>query len=299
MNIGSIIITLRKLAAIFIAVLTLFLTAGDKSLGDSYDPDTFTQICAQEKADGNVRVMSFNVRSGDVKGVPMPARIPNVIYAIETVKPDSVGLQEATPFWTAALDLMLDGYARVGGGLGKYSVIYYNTLEYTLVDSGDFYLSETPCIMSKGWDAEYYRNCCWARLKNKVTGEEYIHINSHYDNIGKEAIVMEANMVTEMMKNDFKGMPFVFTADLNASRNSQVYEIMTEQMKDSSLEADDIEAYATYHAGEPAFVERRIIDFVLYNDCFEATAYRTVTEGYNNRFVSDHFPIYADLKFVD
>ena len=40
---------------------------------------------------------------------------------------------------------------------------------------------------------------------------------------------------------------------------------------------------------------KRIV--VLCSDDFSVEAYRTVTKGFSGRFTSDHFPIYADLKF--
>ena len=40
-----------------------------------------------------------------------------------------------------------------------------------------------------------------------------------------------------------------------------------------------------------------ISDYVLYNEKFEAKTFRVVTTGIDGRFVSDHFLIYADLKF--
>ena len=39
-----------------------------------------------------------------------------------------------------------------------------------------------------------------------------------------------------------------------------------------------------------------IIDYVLYAGAWEPVHYRTVTVGIDGRFVSDHFPIYADMK---
>ena len=39
------------------------------------------------------------------------------------------------------------------------------------------------------------------------------------------------------------------------------------------------------------------IDCILTKPGVETAVYRTVTVGVNGRFVSDHFPIYADVRF--
>lgn len=42
-----------------------------------------------------------------------------------------------------------------------------------------------------------------------------------------------------------------------------------------------------------------VIDFILCSPGFHVSEYRTVTESINGRFVSDHFPIYADITFPE
>ena len=54
--------------------------------------------------------------------------------------------------------------------------------------------------------------------------------------------------------------------------------------------------YCTYHDTKPQLHQDDIIDYVMVNDGFEALAYKVVTEGIDGRFVSDHYPIYADIK---
>ena len=39
-----------------------------------------------------------------------------------------------------------------------------------------------------------------------------------------------------------------------------------------------------------------VIDYILCSDDFHPTVFKTVTAGIDGRFVSDHFPIYADLE---
>lgn len=93
-------------------------------------------------------------------------------------------------------------------------------------------------------------------------------------------------------------MPVVFTADLNTTDKGEAYVTMTQNLTDTRLAAKDCVAYGTFHGGhDPSLKADYYIDFVLCSDAFDVATYRTVTKGFINRFTSDHFPIYADLKF--
>ena len=54
--------------------------------------------------------------------------------------------------------------------------------------------------------------------------------------------------------------------------------------------------YLTYHDTKPTQHDGDVIDYVMINDKFSADTYRVVTAGIDGKYVSDHFPIYADLK---
>jgi endonuclease/exonuclease/phosphatase family metal-dependent hydrolase len=54
--------------------------------------------------------------------------------------------------------------------------------------------------------------------------------------------------------------------------------------------------YLTYHDTKPSKHKDDVIDYVMINDNFKALSYKVVTAGIDNRYVSDHFPVYADLE---
>ena len=268
---------------------------------DTFAPGTFPIIEVACQPVCSVRIASFNVRCADVNGVPDKARKTIVQKQIADLAADSIGLQEVTLMWKKTLEKM-PGYALVGEGrdgesYGESSPILYNKLRYTCTQSGTFWLSETPDVVSFGWDAACRRVCTYVVLKNRWTGETYAHVNSHFDHKGKQAVVQEAQMVSDFIRDNFGGMPVVFTADLNAQPDSEPYRIMTESLYDARLCADDVQTYGTFHAVKPETHAQYYIDYVLCSAQVHPLAYRTVTAGECGRFVSDHFPIYADLRF--
>ena len=105
-------------------------------------------------------------------------------------------------------------------------------------------------------------------------------------------------IVNRFIQEHFADVPVVFTADLNTTEKGEAYATMTQNLSDARLTAEDSVAYGTFHGGhDPNEKADYFIDFVLCSDDFTAKSYRTVTKGFNNRFTSDHFPVYADLKF--
>ena len=290
---------------IFLSVILCFaaLTAQVKGEipADTYTPDTFPIIRQSLKTPCSVRVVSFNIRCADVNGVQPKERADIVLKTICDLAPDSAGLQEVTGEWVKYLKKIpgcgMVGEGRDGGGHGEGCYILYNELKWKCLDSGTFWLSETPDEPSFGWDAACRRVCTWIVLQNRLTGKTYAHVNSHFDHQGKVAVKEEAKMVNAFIDEHFCDMPVVFTADLNAKPDSEPYRIMTESLADARLNAAEKQEYGTFHGTHPETMAEYYIDYVLTRPGIEVPVYRTVTAGVNGRFVSDHFPIYADVRF--
>ncbi len=255
------------------------------------------------KEESAIRIMSFNIRCASVGTATWIQRIPLVTKTILVGHPDSVGVQEATPGWMDALKQNLgDEYDYVGVGRdngkdsGEYSAVFYLKNKYSVVESGTFWLSETPDTPSMGWDAVFNRVCTWVVLENKTTGEKYVHINSHFDHIGVKARENSVKMILAKA-SEYPDLPVVFTADMNVNQGSDNYvQVTSGCLRDAKFAAADTMDYLTYHDTKPALHKGNVIDYILINNHFDALSYKVVTEGINDQYVSDHFPIYADLK---
>ncbi len=257
-----------------------------------------------EKPEKAIRVMSFNIRCTNVGLRGQKARTNDVVATILNGMPDSLGVQEATPQWMETLNTELgDKYAYVGegrngGNKGEYSAIFYLKDKYSVVDSGTFWLSETPDEISKGWDAAFNRICTWVVLENKDTGKKYIHMNSHFDHKGEDARSNSLKMIIEKSE-EYEDIPAVFTADMNVKEGSFNYKEIAEAsiFKDTKYTAKNVQEYITYHDRFPEEHAGWVIDYCFANEGFKAINYGVVTESPSEYFVSDHFPVYADLEF--
>ncbi len=297
---------IQKLIALLLSITAFFSAAAGEKLGDSMAGHDYPAIAPTEKADEDVRVMSFNIRNTDVNGVPAPMRRDLVVREILAIRPDSFGVQEATVTWMASLRSLLPEYASVGvardngltlAGIGEYGAVFYLREKYELLDHGDFWLSDTPDKPSYGPGAAYRRICTWAVLKNKETSAIYAHVNTHLDNTSAEAREAGARQITEFIGSRFSSaVPVVFTADMNTGEGSVPYRIMTGTLLDARYAAADSEGTDTYHNCTPEDKPVVILDYVMCSKNIAVNVFRVVTDGVDGRFVSDHFPIYADLR---
>ncbi len=254
-----------------------------------------------EKSDDTIRVMSFNIRYGDLGNLSAEDRYDDIENAIEKGRPDSIGLQEATPEWMAYLSENLEDYSYVGVGrddginTGEYAAIFYLKDKYTAIDSGTFWLSDTPDTPSIGWGADCYRICTWVILENNETKNTYVHMNAHFDFANDDVRYNSCRLINEKAK-EFNNLPVVYTADMNFSENSSYYKSLLDEgiFFDTKYVAEDTMDYLTYHDRMPLTHKDSVIDFIMINNKFDAEVYRviTATEGH---YISDHFPLYADI----
>ena len=301
------ILIMKRIIVFALAIFAFFTNTTGKGNTDYCGDYDFPRIAAEKQAPCTLRIMSFNIRAGGVNGNTTYDRMTIGLSQIFEIMPDSFGLQEATNVWMVGLDERLTMYDWVGvntvaggdllkGGTGN--PIFYLKSKFRLLDSGYFWLSDTPDVPSIGPDASMERICTWVKLRNRLTGDVYVHVNSHFDHVSEEARVQAGIIVNRFIEENFSDVPVVFTADMNTTDKGEAYATMTQNLTDTRLAAKDCVSYGTFHGGhDPNKKADYYIDFVLCSDDFDVAAYRTVTKGFNNRFTSDHFPIYADLKF--
>lgn len=248
------------------------------------------------EGDGVTRIMSFNVRNGEYD------RGKNVPQCIADYLPDSVGLQECEGTWYLTLDTYLkEKYDIVGVGrltgikcIGEATAIMYRKDKYKLIDSGTFWLSETPEKVSIGWDARHHRTCTWAILENKNTGEQYAHINTHLDHKGELARIKGLDLVLE--KAGSFDMPVVVTGDFNFEKTDPLYtQLVSGNLRDTQDIAEKTMNGKTFHAYEGG-EDGVPIDFICVNEKITSVKeYRIVRDIYGETYVSDHYPILADM----
>ncbi|MBO5936362.1 MAG: endonuclease/exonuclease/phosphatase family protein [Clostridia bacterium] len=270
----------------------------------------FDEIIMQnvpEKSDEATRVMSFNVRCANDGEQTITNRSKVAVEVIRQYAPDSFGVQECTPRWKRIFAFNLNEYACVGaardyyGPFTEYSSIYYLKDKYNLIDSGTFWLSETPeKRWTKSFDSSCYRIASWALLEDKETGSRYTHINTHLDHVLETTRESQMKVLIDCVNKVANGSPIIMTGDFNAYEDSQVYAVAQESFNDTKKVAensDDGRTFTSYgNKAEESHKGPGAIDFIFTSKELKVDTYKIIRDTVQGIYPSDHYPIVADIR---
>ena len=257
--------------------------------------------------DRPLRVGSYNIRMNTpVDGNNMwnyrKERVKNLILFHGY---DIVGVQEALPLQMNDLRQMPEfasvGIGRDGEAGGEFSAIFYRTDRIQVLDSGTFWLSQTPEVMSKGWDAQLHRICTWAKMKDRKTKKIFYFFNTHLDHIGPIARRESAALLLERIKRTAgTKYPVFCTGDFNSQPDAEPIRIM----RSGLLDAKTVSEMPPYSPGwsytgfdvriPERLMQRREIDYVFVNNRVRILKYGVLTDSDGRFFPSDHFPVLVE-----
>jgi len=251
--------------------------------------------------------MTYNIRydnpgDGENNWHKRKVRLLNEVQFLE---PDFLGTQEALLHQLQYLDSGLVDYEFVGVGrddgkeAGEFSALFYNEARYELLNSGTFWLSNTPNEPSKGWDAAIKRVCSYGQFRRKGTGRVVWVFNTHFDHRGEEARKESAKLIIEKINGWTKAEDkVVLMGDLNLRPETEPIQYLSRQMKDArhcvscvvsgSEETWNGFAYDAANAGNR-------IDYIFTSN-LEVSRYAVFSQLINGRFNSDHFPVYIEFS---
>lgn len=266
--------------------------------------------CGGEPA-ADLHVMTFNMRYDNPEDGEHNWRFrkERAAEAIVSRGIDLLGTQEVLANQFADLRELLPGYEAVGVGRedgaaqGEFNAVFWRADRFTLLDSGTFWLSETPETPgSKGWDGACERIATWAVLREKG-GRELFFIDTHLDHVGRVARSEGVKLLFDRIATLGAGRPVVLTGDFNSDPDSPV---IAHVLSDGSLRhARDIAAECRGAAwsfadfGQIPEERRPLIDYIFVSRDFEVPAYEILPDTFNGGYVSDHAPVTAVLKFAD
>ena len=249
----------------------------------------------------DVTVVSYNVRyfnhNADHGKCHWYVRAKYVLCEIEKLAPDVLCLQEVHPPQFAFLKKHLAGYEPVIGyreNRGVHSEacpIFYNAARFTLLDSGTFWLSDTPDVQSKYEDSWHYRIATFVKLRDK-DGTVVTVFNTHPDYRIEEVRIRQLLVLADRVRKA-EGKVIV-TGDMNAVKGEKSLEPFEEMLRDSKDFRGDVFGATFNGFGEKP---EEWIDFIYLPK--DATLIDTGIDKtlYDGIYPSDHFPIWAKVKF--
>ncbi len=261
-----------------------------------------------------LRVMSFNVRNSNARDGEdaWPKRTELFFATIASFGPDLIGFQEVLADQHDAITARMPDYAFAGVARddgqrqGEWSNIGYRKTRFTLLNSGNFWLSETPEIAgSKSWDAAVTRICTWVRLRETATGQEFIYANTHFDHIGKIARLEASKIISQRISALATGVPALLTGDLNITEDNPAYGVLVNPTAPGAIRW--IDAYREVHAERSpdeasahsfrGGTKGSRIDFIFHTPDWIATEAAIDRTSKDGRYPSDHYPVTATLKW--
>lgn len=265
-------------------------------------------------AQTHLNVMSFNVRydnpeDGDQNWKFRKDHVAGVIRFHDV---DFVGMQEVLHNQLMDISERLHQYSFVGVARedgkedGEYAPIFYLKDKFELIDSGTFWLSETPDKPSLGWDACCNRIATWGIFKELDSGMELIVFNTHFDHIGEIARNNSARLLIKKVTGLANGRTVIITGDFNATQNSEPIKKLIGDHGQFSLANSSEKAQLSYGPkwtfhdfGKVPMPNRKTIDYVFVTGGVEVLKYGVLSEDINGVYLSDHCPVLVQLSIED
>lgn len=265
-------------------------------------------VCAQELYVGTYNIRYKN-KDDSIKGNVWTKRCQVMCDQINFESPDVFGAQEVLVEQLRDMLVRLDNYSYIGVGrddgkeAGEYAAIFYKNDRVKLLDSGNFWLNETPDVPKLGWDAACIRICTWGKFKDLRTKKKFYFFNLHMDHVGVVARREAAKLVVSRIKDIAKDTPVVLTGDFNVDQKDEIYTIFTRTdiLKDSYDHARiRFAENGTFNSFKMDVSTNSRIDHVFVSPSFKVEAYGLRTDSYwakGRRNPSDHYPVFVKLRF--
>lgn len=281
----------------FIFVFSLLSSSCEKG----NDPEI-----SSNHAHSDLKVCSFNIRfdNPDDGFNQWENRRKNVVNLLGVEMPAIIGLQEVLYNQLEYIEKRLTMYSSIGVGrddgntAGEFVPVLFKTDRFKLIDSGTFWLSETPDTPSLGWDALINRICTYAYLTDKRTGEAIHVYNTHFSHVGELARLRSAELIMNRMNEHSANARVILTGDFNTEPGSEPYTQIIENGLSDSYQSDlRFGPRGTYNGFRLTGTHDRRIDYIFMKG-FHSKYYITSSMVIDNQYLSDHFPVIAHLEYT-
>ncbi len=217
---------------------------------------------------------------------------------------DIFGTQEGFIGQLEYLDKM-EEFSFVGVGrddgkqAGEHSAIFYRISRFTLIDNGDFWLSETPEKPSYGWDAKYRRICSWAKFNDQKTGKYFFFFCVHFDHEATKARIESGKLMAQKIFEIAGESPVICVGDFNSTPDTEQIRKMKSILNDSyeitqSPPYGPVGTFNHFNIDSP---QTDRIDYIFVNTDFDVLKYGVLTDNIYQHYPSDHFPVVAKVVF--
>ncbi|MFC0154173.1 endonuclease/exonuclease/phosphatase family protein [Xanthomonas dyei] len=252
-----------------------------------------------------LRVMSFNVRvpvdtDGDKR---WSVRRTAMVELIKHTHPDVFGTQELVQEQAQYLASQLPAYrwfgkGRRADGSDEHMGVFYDSHALSVVESGDFWLSDTPDVPgSSSWNTDLPRMVTWALFERRSDKRRFYLLNTHLPHRDQDEAAREqgARVILSRIASLPADVPVVLTGDFNSDPDQGTYRTLTATLKDARANV------ATPQGPEKTFQDfstrpTRRIDWILFRG-LTPTRFSTLDMRPGGILPSDHYPVLAEFDW--
>jgi endonuclease/exonuclease/phosphatase family metal-dependent hydrolase len=260
-----------------------------------------------------IRVMTYNIRfdnPGD--GVNRWGnRREALLNQIRFHNPDIICIQEGLHNQVEQITGNLSVYKMRGKGRddgatgGEYSAVFFRDDRFEALADSTFWLSPTPSVPGKAWDAALPRIATWVRLKERTSGKVMVVFSTHFDHMGVVARRESAKLLLAETARIGGGKPVILAGDFNSNPKDEPHRILTSGPASNASSLTDSRAVSKQpHFGSegtccgfeyPGPTQGETIDFVFVSRGIGVLKHSTPTDMVNGHFLSDHLPVLVDF----
>ncbi|WP_368107034.1 endonuclease/exonuclease/phosphatase family protein [Bacteroides nordii] len=257
-----------------------------------------------ENYETEITICSFNIRGSNMDtGVnAWSNRKKMVIREFGNYQYDIVCMQE--PLTDQIQDfLSIDIYEWLGvSGQGTpdsdvFTPIFYNKKKLNVLDYGTFWLSETPDVVSRGWDGKFPRICTWAKFRDIENCRSFYVFNTHLDHVGEVAKLEGARLICRKIKEMTAEEAVFITGDMNSTPETPpIHTFLSEFSNSREIATEKSGPAGTAHSYGKLYPPSQI-DYIFVNEYISVTKAITITKNSDPVYMSDHYPIVITADF--
>jgi endonuclease/exonuclease/phosphatase family metal-dependent hydrolase len=260
-------------------------------------------------------IISLNLRFDTPKdgAHAWPHRREAVGRLLQMHSPDLIGTQEGLAEQLEELQALLPGYHSFGAPRGspeqdEHCRVFYRVDRLRLRRHGDFWLSEIPeqpGSRSSSWGNGFPRMVTWGEFEPFDGGAPFTFLNTHLDHASAVARERGAALIVRFLRQPEMVHPAVLCGDMNAAPGSPPLQILQGDVPVDGSASSLRDSYVliggtgsgrpTFHGFTGRGAER--IDYILAEPPFHATRFEVLDQPVDEHWVSDHFPVLAELEF--
>ena len=252
-------------------------------------------------------LISYNIRYDNKWDVEnnWSLRKNRICQLLNDYNPSIFGIQEGLLNQVGFIDSVLIKYDYVGVGRddgkmkGEFCAIYFDTTRYKIHNNSTFWLSETPDIVSVGWDAALERICTYGLFEDKNSCDEFWVFNTHFDHLGVIARKKSSSLILKKIKEiNTQSLPVILMGDFNSIPDSEPIKILKNDLIDAlQISLDNLKGpQGTFNDfNEKLPIDNRI-DYIFTKNV-KVLSYRHIDDRLNNnRHISDHLPVMIEMR---